>query len=96
MTWSLLTIGLLMAPYDEKPRGSPDPAKGMIERMDKMPPEQQPPEWKETKALMARKAPAAGEAAPDFVLKTVDGKSEVKRSVFHEGRPLVLLFGSYT
>jgi len=81
---------------NEPPRLQEDPARKMVEQMDRAPKERQPPDWEETKALMTRKAPAVGEAAPDFVLKTPDGKSEIKRSTFQEGRPLVLLFGSYT
>jgi len=37
-----------------------------------------------------------GDAAPDFLLKTRDGKSEVELASFHGSRPVVLIFGSYT
>ena len=37
-----------------------------------------------------------GDAAPDFRLKTRDGKSEVTLSSFRGNRPVVLIFGSYT
>lgn len=34
--------------------------------------------------------------APDFQLKTVDGKSEIKLSSFAGEKPVALIFGSYT
>jgi len=37
-----------------------------------------------------------GSEAPDFRLKTLDGKSEVALSSFRGVRPVVLVFGSYT
>lgn len=37
-----------------------------------------------------------GDMAPDFHLKTRDGKSEVSLSSFRGSRPVVLIFGSYT
>jgi hypothetical protein len=37
-----------------------------------------------------------GDMAPDFRLKTRDGKSEVALSSFRGSRPVVLIFGSYT
>ncbi len=40
--------------------------------------------------------PSVGDAAPDFTLKTTDGKSEVRLSAFEGKRPVVLVFGSYT
>ena len=36
-----------------------------------------------------------GDEAPDFRLKTRDGKSEIELASFR-GRPVVLIFGSYT
>jgi hypothetical protein len=39
---------------------------------------------------------AAGTAAPDFALKTVDGKSRWKLSAFKGKQPVALIFGSYT
>ena len=38
----------------------------------------------------------AGDAAPDFELKTLDGKKSVKLSSFRGKRPVALIFGSYT
>lgn len=37
-----------------------------------------------------------GKPAPDFQLKTVDGKSQVKLSSFAGEKPVALIFGSYT
>jgi len=37
-----------------------------------------------------------GDAAPDFVLKTVDGTAQVTLSSFRDQKPVVLVFGSYT
>jgi len=40
--------------------------------------------------------PAVGEAAPDFTLKTPDGKSEVKLADLVGKKPAFLIFGSWT
>ena len=40
--------------------------------------------------------PKVGELAPDFTLKTVDGKSEVKLSKAVGPKPVVLVFGNFT
>lgn len=74
----------------------PDPAAAFIAEMDEAPASQRPPNWAHVKALMARRAPAVGEVAPDFELATPDGKPRLRRSVFQAGRPLVLNFGSFT
>ena len=37
-----------------------------------------------------------GEMAPDFTLKSLDGKSETKLASFKTKKPVVLFFGSYT
>lgn len=37
-----------------------------------------------------------GDPAPDFTLKTMDGKREVTLSEFKGKSPVVLIFGSYT
>ena len=37
-----------------------------------------------------------GDDAPDFNLKTLDGKAQVKLSSFAGQRPVALVFGSYT
>ena len=39
--------------------------------------------------------PDVGAPAPDFKLKTQDGRSEVELSKL-KGRPVLLIFGSYT
>ncbi|MBI2919611.1 MAG: hypothetical protein HYY18_00840 [Planctomycetes bacterium] len=73
---------------------APDPAEGFIAEMDRSP--ERPPNWEHVKALMARRPPAVGEAAPDFELPTPDGKGRIRRSAFQAARPLVLNFGSFT
>jgi alkylhydroperoxidase family enzyme/thiol-disulfide isomerase/thioredoxin len=40
--------------------------------------------------------PALGESAPDFALKTVDGKEELTLSKLIGPRPVVLVFGNFT
>jgi len=37
-----------------------------------------------------------GSPAPDFELKTIDGKKTVRLSSFRGTRPVALIFGSYT
>ncbi len=37
-----------------------------------------------------------GGLAPDFKLKTKDGKQQIQLSAFRGKRPIVLIFGSYT
>ena len=37
-----------------------------------------------------------GDVAPDFTLKTLDGKKTVKLSSFKGKKPVLLVFGSYT
>lgn len=67
-----------------------------IARMDAKPPEEQVPNWPEIRKLMMRDAPAVGEAAPDFTLKTPDGAETVRLSALRENKPVVLIFGSWT
>lgn len=43
-----------------------------------------------------RAAPQAGESAPSFKLKSLDGKSEFELTSVRGKRPVLLLFGSYT
>ena len=38
----------------------------------------------------------AGDAAPDFDLETLDHMAHVRLSSFQHGKPVVLVFGSYT
>ena len=40
--------------------------------------------------------PAIGQQAPDFALKTPDGRQEIRLSTFHGKKPAVLVFGSFT
>ena len=40
--------------------------------------------------------PAVGQLAPNFTLKTQDGKQEVTLSSYRDRKPVVLVFGNYT
>jgi hypothetical protein len=40
--------------------------------------------------------PNVGQQAPDFTLRTLDGKTKVRLSDFRGKKPVVLVFGSYT
>lgn len=44
----------------------------------------------------SNKSPQVGEPAPDFNLRTKDGKMQVQLSSFRGRRPAVIIFGSYT
>ena len=37
-----------------------------------------------------------GDTAPDFTLKTLDGKDSVQLASFRGKKPVALIFGSYT
>jgi hypothetical protein len=73
-----------------------DPGLGFIAEMDGAPAAELPPDWGRTKSLMHRPAPSVGEPAPDFALPTPDGAEVIGRSAHQAGRPLVLVFGSFT
>jgi hypothetical protein len=75
---------------------SADPARHFIARMDHAPVEKQPKGWELTKNLMSRAVPTAGQPAPDFTLPTLDSAQAITRSAHQAGRPLVLIFGSFT
>jgi len=75
---------------------APDPAAKFIAQMDRAPAAERPPDWERTKRLMVRPAPKAGQPAPDFSLRTLDGSRVITRSRYQAGRPLVLIFGSFT
>ena len=66
-----------------RPRGSPDP-RSMV-----------PPGVKAEWLHFADPAVRPGDEGPDFTLPTPDGASSLSLSTFR-GRPLVLVFGSYT
>ena len=85
----------LSAPQSGEPAVQ-DPAKQFIERMDAAPPEKRVPNWETTKKLMARPAPAVGDSAPEFSLKTLDGRETYALAQFRGKKPVVLIFGSYT
>ena len=40
--------------------------------------------------------PRLGMTAPDFTLRTLDGKEEITLSQFRGKKPVVLIFGSFT
>ena len=40
--------------------------------------------------------PSVGQRAPDFTLRTADGKSRVTLAEFRDKKPVVLIFGSFT
>ena len=75
---------------------SADPAARFIAQMDRAPAEARPKNWDQTKGLMARRAPEIGVPAPDFSLPLLDGTRTNTLSEYKEGRPLVLIFGSFT
>lgn len=54
-----------------------------------------PPEVDRSWVHFAPPKVEVGARAPDFTLPTPDGRTLLSRSTF-EGRPLVLVFGSYT
>jgi hypothetical protein len=64
--------------------------------MDRAPVEKRPKDWEHTKMLMSRPTPAVGQSAPDFTVPMLDGVQTVTRSAHQAGRPLVLIFGSFT
>ncbi len=41
-------------------------------------------------------APKAGEKAPIFKIKSLDGKTEFNLEDFRDKKPVILFFGSYT
>jgi peroxiredoxin len=43
-----------------------------------------------------REGPAINQQAPDFILRTQDGKRQVRLSDFRGKKPVVLVFGSFT
>jgi hypothetical protein len=60
-------------------------------------------DFREVTARMAERdarTPAVGTPAPDFELELLDGKGvrtgEYRRLSAHRGRPVALVFGSYT
>ena len=73
-----------------------DPAAHFIARMDSAPAEKRPKDWERTKRLMSRPVPAIGQPAPNFTLPMLDDTQTITRSAHQAGRPLVLIFGSFT
>lgn len=93
MTGIHRTIYLLLLPLLAISACGPE---AYMAKIDRLPPEQRPPDWDQTRALMARKAPAVGAIAPDFVLPLMDGTKSIRRSELQGGRPMMLVFGSFT
>lgn len=89
----MFVAGLFM---QSTPHAFAQDVEAFIQKMEKAPPDQRPPDWERTKALMARRPPEVGKPAPDFTLKTLDGTASVTRSKLPQGKPQVLIFGSYT
>jgi len=73
-----------------------DIAARWIAEMDSTPPEERIPNYDRVRELMTRTAPAVGAIAPDFELKTRDGKQLIRLSDERGKRPVVLIFGSWT
>jgi hypothetical protein len=90
LCWALLVLGITVGCRTS------DPARHFIAEMDRKPATSRPVGWEEVKRLMARSAPAVGQPAPDFTLTTLDGTQTLTCSAYHQGRPLVLIFGSFT
>jgi hypothetical protein len=65
-------------------------------KMELGPAEARPPNWGHVKQLAMRPCPQVGTPAPEFTFTTLDGSDTMTRSDFQAGRPLVLIFGSYT
>ena len=64
--------------------------------MERAPVGKRPKNWEQTKTLMARVPPRVGQSAPDFSLRTLDGRATISRSAQQAGRSQVLIFGSFT
>src|SRR5262249_29119502 len=90
LTLGLVSLSLLVGCH------TADPAQKFISRMDCAPPEKRPKNWEQTRSLMIRPAPAVGQPAPNFSLPTRDGTETVNVNDYQAGRPLVLIFGSFT
>ena len=53
-------------------------------------------QYSKAQKRLDRKAPKAGDLAPDFTLASVDGTETVTLAQFRGVKPVVLVFGSYT
>ena len=73
-----------------------DPMLQFMTEMDQLPPDEQLPNWENTKSLMVRNAPLVGDVAPDFELKKQYGDETIRLSEFPPTKPVVLIFGSWT
>jgi hypothetical protein len=84
---------------------SPDDLREMLnppQKKDKDKSKDEPSPWIFVKGLLNselgsfREGPKLGERAPDFTLKTQDGRQEIRLSQFRGQKPVVLIFGSFT
>ncbi|MHC5109184.1 MAG: hypothetical protein ACYTHJ_04830 [Planctomycetota bacterium] len=75
---------------------SGDPAAEFTAYVSELPEDQRPRDWDHTLKLMSRRAPQVGDIAPDFTLDMYGGQRAITRSAYQDGRPMVLIFGSYT
>jgi len=94
--FGFLIVGLVVLMAANFRCSSQNPAASFYAKQESLPPEKRIPEWDRVKALMSRPAPAVGDVAPDFTLPTLDGDSQITRSAHQEGKPLLMIFGSYT
>lgn len=90
-----LLVGLCVLSFTAGCR-SVDPAAQFFAKMDGAPEASRPKDWDHTKSLMARRAPSPGQSAPNFTLPTPEGSEEIELRRHQAGRPLVLVFGSFT
>ena len=67
-----------------------------IKIVESKPAHERPPDWENTRRLIQRPAPKVGDNAPDFSLPTLDQEMSLTRSTYQAGKPLVLVFGSFT
>jgi hypothetical protein len=90
LCWALMVLGITGGCRTS------DPARHFIAETDRKPETSRPVGWEGVKRLMARPAPVVGQPAPDFSLATLDGTQTLTCSAYQQGRPLVLIFGSFT
>jgi EF hand domain-containing protein len=86
---------------------SPDDLREMLnppqkKDKDKDKSKDEPSPWIFIKGLLSselgsfHEGPKLGDRAPDFTLKTQDGRQEIRLSQFRGQKPVVLIFGSFT
>jgi hypothetical protein len=91
-----------LTPEDVRALLFPPQPKAPPRKRGKAPPAGMPSRWLLLKGLFSgeigsfREGPRLGERAPDFRLRTHDGKRTVSLSSYRGKRPVVLVFGSFT